>query len=208
MSQETKVKLTEKVSITFPEKPDVRNMQDIASVYSLRLADSTANFNVVVQNLGKNWLTEEQIETAQLEPAFWGQLESSFIAQLGNETKVLSKEKKNISGKDILILELNTERSGKKMELKSYIFIDSLHSINIVNSKRAAGASVDLKDKFFNSLKIVEWPPVIWHEVQPFNFLIVTYSIIAVILHLSSVRGSQIEQKRSNRPLYYFVSSR
>jgi hypothetical protein len=156
ISQETKIQLTEKVSISFPEKPDVRNMQDIASVYSLRLADSTANFNVVVQNLGKNGLTEEQIESAQLEPAFWEQLEASFVAQLGNEPKVLSKEKKNISGKDILILELNTERSGKKMELKSYIFIDSLHSINIVNSKRAAGASVDLKDKFFNSLKIVE----------------------------------------------------
>jgi len=55
-----------------------------------------------------------------------------------------------------LILELSTERNGKKMELKSYIFIDSLHSINIVHSKRAAGASVDLRDKFFNSLKIVE----------------------------------------------------
>ena len=156
MSQETKVKLTEKVSITFPEKPDVRNMQDIASVYSLRLADSTANFNVVVQNLGKNGLTEEQIESAQLEPAFWEQLEASFVAQLGNETKVLSKEKKNISGKDILILELSTERNGKKMEVKSYIFIDSVHSINIVYSKRAVGASVDLRDKFFNSLQIVE----------------------------------------------------
>ncbi len=79
-----------------------------------------------------------------------------FDAQLGNETKVLSKEKKNISGKDVLILELSTERNGKKMELKSYIFIDSLYSINIVHSKRAAGASLDLRDKFFNSLKIVE----------------------------------------------------
>ena len=156
MSQETKVQLTEKVSISFPEKPDVRNMQDVATIYSLKLADSTANFNVVVQNLGKNGLTEEQIESAQLEPAFWEQLEASFVAQLGNETKVLSKEKKNISGKDILILELITERNGKKMEVKSYIFIESVHSINIVHSKRAAGASVDLKDKFFNSLKIVD----------------------------------------------------
>jgi hypothetical protein len=48
MSQETKIQLTEKVSISFPDKPDVRNMQDIATVYSLKLADSTANFNVVV----------------------------------------------------------------------------------------------------------------------------------------------------------------
>jgi hypothetical protein len=42
------------------------------------------------------------------------------------------------------------------MEVKSYIFIDSVHSINIVHSKRSAGASVDLKDKFFNSLKIID----------------------------------------------------
>lgn len=156
MSQETKVQLTEKVSINFPEKPDVRNMQDIATIYSLKLADSTANFNVVVQNLGKNGLTEEQIESAQLDLTFWEQLEASFIAQLGNETKVLSKEKKNISGKDVLILELSTERNGKKMEVRSYIFIDRIHSINIVHSKRSDGASVDIKNKFFNSLKIVE----------------------------------------------------
>jgi hypothetical protein len=156
MSQQTKVQLTEKVSISFPEKPDVRNMQDVATIYSLKLADSTANFNVVVQNLGKNGLTEEQIESAQLEPAFWEQLEATFVAQLGNETKVLSKEKKKISGKDIMILELSAERNGKKMEAKSYIFIDSVHCITIFHSKRAVGASVDLRDKFFNSLKIVE----------------------------------------------------
>jgi hypothetical protein len=156
MSQQTKVQLTEKVSISFPEKPDVRNMQDVATIYSFKLADSSANFNVVVQNLGKNGLTEEQIQSAQLEPAFWEQLEASFVAQLGNETKVLSKEKKNISGKDIMILELSTERNGKKMEAKSYIFIDSVHCITIFHSKRAVGASVDLRDKFFNSLKIVE----------------------------------------------------
>jgi hypothetical protein len=55
-----------------------------------------------------------------------------------------------------MILELSTERNGKKMEAKSYIFIDSVHCITIFHSKRAVGASVDLRDKFFNSLKIVE----------------------------------------------------
>lgn len=156
MSQETKVHLTEKVSINFPEKPEVRNMQDIATIYLLKLADSTATFNVVVQNLGKNGLNKEQIESAQSEPTFWEQLEASFIAQLGNEVKVLSKEKKNISGKDILMLALSTERNGKKIEVRSYLFIDRVHSINIVHSKRSDGASDDVKNKFFNSLKIVE----------------------------------------------------
>jgi hypothetical protein len=156
MSQETKIQLTEKVSISFPDKPDVRNMQDVASVYSLKLADSTANFNVVVQNLKKNGLTAELIETAKLEPEFWEQLESSFIAQLGSETKVLSREIKKISSKDVLSLVLTTQRGGNKVELSSYLFTHGVYSVNIVHSKRNDNASVELKNKFFTSLKIAE----------------------------------------------------
>jgi hypothetical protein len=157
MSQETKIQLTEKVSISFPEKPDVRNMQEIASVYSVKLADSTANFNVVVQNLEKsNSLTAEMIETAQLDPSFWEQLESSFIAQLGSETKVLSREIKKISSKDVLSLVLTTQRGGNKVELSSYLFTHGVYSVNIVHSKRNDNASVELKNKFFTSLKIAE----------------------------------------------------
>jgi len=36
--------------------------------------------------------------------------------------------------------------------------------------------------------------PVKLHEVQPFNFLIVTNSIIALKLHLSSVRGATLDK--------------
>jgi hypothetical protein len=149
MSQETKVQLTEEVSISFPENPDVRNMKEIASVYSVKLADSTANFNVVVLNLEKsNSLTAEMIETAQLDP--------SFIAQLGSETKVLSREIKKISSKDVLSLVLTTQRGGNKVELSSYLFTHGVYNFNIVHSKRNDNASVELKNKFFTSLKITE----------------------------------------------------
>ena len=156
MSQETKIQLTEKVSISFPEKPDVRNMQEIASVYSVKLADSTANFNVVVQNLEKNGLTAELIETAKLEPEFWEQLESSFIAQLGNDVKVLSKERRNIGNMDILSLVLDTQRNGKKLEISAYIFTQSVYSFTLAHSKRSDNASQDVKNKFFNSLMILD----------------------------------------------------
>lgn len=157
MSQETKIQLTEKVSISFPENPDVRNMKEIASVYSVKLADSTANFNVVVLNLEKsNSLTAEMIETAQLDPSFLEQLESSFIAQLGSETKVLSREIKKISSKDVLSLVLTTQRGGNKVELSSYLFTHGVYNFNIVHSKRNDNASVELKNKFFTSLKITE----------------------------------------------------
>jgi uncharacterized membrane protein len=157
MSQETKIQLTEKVSISFPEKPDVRNMQEVATVYTLKLADSTASFNVSIQNLEKsNSLTAEMLETAQLDPSFWEQLESSFIAQLGSETKALSREIKKIGTKDVLNLVLNTVRNGKKLEISAYVFIEGVHSINVGHNKRADTASLDLKNKFFNSLKILD----------------------------------------------------
>lgn len=156
MSQETKIQLTEKVSISFPDKPDVRNMQDIASVYSLKLADSTANFNVVVQNLEKNGLTAELIETAKLEPEFWEQLESSFIAQLGNEVKVLSKERRIIGNMDVLTLVLKTQRNGKEVEISAHIFTQGVYSFTITHSKRSENASKDVKNKFFNSLKMLD----------------------------------------------------
>jgi len=156
MAQETKIQLTEKVSISFPEKPDIRNIQEIASVYSLKLADSTANFNVLVQNLEKNGLTAELLETAKLEPEFWEQLESSFIAQLGSEVKVLSKERRKIGNKDILTLILSTQRNGKEVEISAYIFTQGVYSFTIAHSKRSVNASLDAKNKFFNSLKILD----------------------------------------------------
>lgn len=155
ISQETKIQLTEKVSISFPEKPDVRNMQETASVYSVKLADSTANFNVVVQNLEKNGLTAELLATAKLDPEFWEQLGSSFIAQLGSEVKVLSKERRSIGSVEVLTLVLNTQRNGKKVEISAYIFTQGVYSVTIAHSKRNENASVDLKTKFFNSLNIL-----------------------------------------------------
>lgn len=156
MSQEIKIQLTEKVSINFPEKPDVRNMLETASVYSLKLADSTANFNVVVQNLEKSGLTAELLETAKLDPSFWEQLEASFIAQLGNEVNVLSKERRNIDGNEVLILVLSTQRNGKNIEISAYVLTHGVYSITIAHSKRSDNASMDEKNKFFNSLKILD----------------------------------------------------
>jgi hypothetical protein len=152
-SQESKIQLTEKASIIFPEKPDVRNMQDIATVYSLKLADSSANFFAIIQDLEKNnGLTADQLEAAQAGPDFWLQLESSFVAQLGSETQVLTRERKKLGANEVLILVLSTLRNGNKMEVTSYVFIAGVYSINIIYNKRSDNASVDIKNNFFNSL--------------------------------------------------------
>lgn len=156
-AQESKVKLTDKVTISFPEKPSVKDIQGIASVHSLSLADSTANFNAVVTNLEKaNGLTADVLASAQKDPGFWDQAEAGFLAQVGADATLVSKEIKQVGSKQLLELVISIERNGKKRELTAYIFVDGVHSINVVYTKRADAASMAAKEAFFKSLTIAE----------------------------------------------------
>ncbi len=155
MSQETKIQLTDKVSVVFPEKPATRNMQDIGVQHTLKLSDSTANFYALATNLEKSsGMTADVLEAAQQESAFWEQLEKSFVAQVSNDASVLSSEIKQISGRQVLHLIISGTRNGKKLEITSYIFIDGVYTVNIVHQKRSEDASADLKNKYFDSLNI------------------------------------------------------
>ncbi|MFN5418889.1 MAG: hypothetical protein ACK487_00930, partial [Sphingomonadales bacterium] len=65
-----------------------------------------------------------------------------------------SSEVKQISGRQVLHLIISGTRNGKKLEITVYIFIDGVHTVNIVHQKRAEEASADLKNKYFASLQI------------------------------------------------------
>jgi hypothetical protein len=54
----------------------------------------------------------------------------------------------------VLHLIISGTRNGKKLEITVYIFIDGVHTVNIVHQKRAEEASADLKNKYFGSLTI------------------------------------------------------
>jgi hypothetical protein len=156
MSQETKVQLTKKVSISFPGKPDVQNMEKGSSLYVVKLADGTANFNVVVQNLLEIGQTAKQIKSQQLSPSFWEQMEPFLLAPYGTKTKVLARDIRKIGNKEVLSLVFSAVINGSNREINSYFFIEGVNSINIVHYKRAENASVELKNNFFNSIKILD----------------------------------------------------
>ena len=155
-SQETRIPLTDKVSVSFPEKPSRKEMGPVA-MHTVSMTDSTADFIATVTNLNKsNGLTAEMLETAQSAPEFMDQVQVGFIGQLGPDVKVLSKEVKNIGGRQVLNLLVESDRNGKKYELSVYLFIHDVYSVNIVHRKRTDGASVDAKNAFFESLRIAE----------------------------------------------------
>jgi hypothetical protein len=154
-SQETKIQLTEKASVVFPEKPTTINMQDIGTQHTLKLADSSANFYALAINLEKgSGMTEDVLEAAQQESSFWEQVEQSFVAQVGSDASVLSSEIKQIGNRQVLHLIVSGTRNEKKLEITVYIFIDGVHSVNIIYQKRSEDASVELKNKYFSSLQI------------------------------------------------------
>ncbi|MFM8490481.1 MAG: hypothetical protein ACKN9X_00880 [Candidatus Methylopumilus sp.] len=155
MSQETKILLTEKVSVVFPEKPTTRNMKNVTMQHTIRLADSTANFYALVTNLEKGiGMKADVLIAAQQESAFWEQLEQSFVAQVATDASVLSSEIKQIGGRQVLHLIISGTRNGKKLAVTVYIFIDGVHVVNIVHQKRTEDASVELKNRYFSSLQI------------------------------------------------------
>ena len=157
LSQETRVRLTEKISVGFPEKPSLNDMQGMASIHTVMLPDSTADFIAVVSNLQKSHgLTAAMLESAKSAPEFMDQLQAGFMGQLGPDAKVISKELKEIGGNRILSLSAATERNGRKSELTIYIFVHDVYSINMVHRKRADGASVDARNAFFQSLQIAD----------------------------------------------------
>ena len=155
MSQETKVQLTEKVTIIFPEKPLMRDMQGINIQHYVRLADSSANFIVSTINLEKgSGMSAEVLETAQQKGEFWDQAQNGFVAQLGSDATVLSSEVKEISGKQVLHFVVSATRNGKKVEITVYMLFDGVYTINIIHQKRSDDASVELKNKYFASLQV------------------------------------------------------
>jgi hypothetical protein len=154
-SQETRVQLTEKISVTFPEKPLIRDMQGVSVQHYVRLADSTANFIASATNLEKSsGMTADLLQEAQQEDEFWEQAQKAFVAQLGTDATVVSSEIKEISGKKILHFVVSATRNGAKVEITVYMLFDGIYTINIVHQKRSEEASVEAKNKYFTSLHI------------------------------------------------------
>lgn len=155
-AQSISQKLTERISISFPAEYKKQEMGP-TNLYTLRLADSTANFIAVVSDLQKsNGLDAATLAEANLAPEFWDQAEQGFLAQMGEGAKLKGREMKNIKGYDImeLTIERPVSESGSSNILTVYIFVDDVYSLNIAHTNRGGKADEKLKKAFFDSIVI------------------------------------------------------
>ncbi|HMP91527.1 MAG TPA: hypothetical protein PKD90_01545 [Phnomibacter sp.] len=153
-SQPATIQLAEGVSIQFPTQPERRDMGP-ATLYTLRLADSTANFNAIVSDLQKgNGLDAETLEAAKLDPVFWEQTEQAFLASLGPNAKLKESKRKTVSNSEALELTIERAQDGKVSTLLVLIFTHGVYSFNVVYTNRNGQGSPALQDAFFSSIQI------------------------------------------------------
>jgi hypothetical protein len=153
--QSTEVKLTEKISLSFPQEPKKQEMGP-TNLYNLRLGDSTANFIAVASDLQKaNGFDAATLAEASLSPEFWDTAADGFVAQMGTDAKLQSREMITIKGYDVmkLTIERPVEKGGVNV-LTVYIFVDDVYSINIAHTNRGGKADEKLKKAFFDSITI------------------------------------------------------
>ena len=151
------VKLTRKISIIFPLTPVKQEMGSAATMYTLRLADSTANFMGLVSNLQvQAGLDSATLAEAVKQPEFWDQASEGFVGQMGPDAKLIKKEMKKLGTYDVmeLTLERPAAEGGGNNTLTIYIIIDDVYSINIGHTNRKGKADVKMKETFLQSLKI------------------------------------------------------
>jgi hypothetical protein len=152
-AQEVKQTLTEKIQVTFPGQPVKRDLGP-AVTYTVRLADSTANFTAMVTDLEKaNDLTADAIAEAMQEPEFWEEVEEGFLMQLGKDAKVVSREPRKIGqfeGREMVVERPNP--TGGTSKVTAWFFIEGKLSIYVVHNDRTGKADQALKAKYFASV--------------------------------------------------------
>lgn len=153
-AQGTVQKLSDKVTVTFPGKPDETKNPVGGNIYTYK-KDSTNMFMAMSLDLSAAGLSPEIIES--MGDAFWDQMTTGMTQQM--QGAVITKfEKAQVKGKDGRYLEIDGTKSSapnlKGNKAFCYLFFigANLHQFAYYTSNKA-GSIADAKD-FFDSIVI------------------------------------------------------
>ena len=156
-AQSTELKISEKVKVTFPGKPEEKQGPNGAVVHFYATKDSSTAYMVVNVDLSQMGLTAEMI-TAYGD-ALWEQMKGSMIAQIPGA--VLTKDQiSTFKGKSSLYTEIDGTNSTaplmKQKKAFGYSFFVGavLHQVTYYSSSPTAKA--DDAASFFNSVVIAD----------------------------------------------------
>ncbi len=150
-AQSDTVKL-DRIKLVFPGKVTT-DEQGPAKRCQLRLADSTANFQVIQTDLSAMGLDEATAIAMQAEPAFWEQTRDGLVAQLG-DAKLIKDEMLEYKGTKVMQLQMERpSKEGGINRLTLRILLVGTYMIQYGHTDRNGKSNPSLRDAFFNSLQ-------------------------------------------------------
>ena len=144
----------DRIRVVFPGKVQVEE-QGPAKRCQLRLADSSANFQVISIDLSTMGLDETTAIAMQAEEAFWDQSRDGLVAQLGSDAKLIKDEMIDYKGSKVM--QMHIERPAKEGGvnlLTLRMLIVGTYMIQYGHTDRNGKADVQLRDQFLASLQI------------------------------------------------------
>jgi len=151
-AQSETVKL-DRIQLVFPGKVKT-DEQGPAKRCLLRLADSTALFQVIQTDLSTMGLDESAAIAMQAEPAFWEQSRDGLVAQMG-DAKLIKDEMLDYKG--VKVMQLKLERPSKEGGtnlLTLRMLIVGTYMIQYGHTDRNGKADAGMRDAFLASLQV------------------------------------------------------
>jgi|GEM_PF-598024 hypothetical protein len=145
----------DRIRVVFPGKVQVEE-QGPAKRCQLRLADSSANFQVISIDLSTMGLDETTAIAMQAEQAFWDQSRDGIIAQLGSDAKLIKDEMIDYKGAKVMQMQIErpSKDAGGVNLLTLRMLIVGTYMIQYGHTDRNGKADVQLRDQFLASLQI------------------------------------------------------
>ncbi|MFN4893562.1 MAG: hypothetical protein ACK5G0_07365 [Bacteroidota bacterium] len=144
----------DRVQVVFPGKFKIEDMGQQKRC-QLRLADSSALFQVVQVDLSAMGLDESTAIAMQAEPAFWEQSRDGLVAQMGADAKLIKDEMLDYKGTKVMQMQLERPaKEGGVNLLTLRMLIVGTYMIQYGHTDRNGKADVQLRDQFLASLQI------------------------------------------------------
>lgn len=144
----------DRIRVVFPGKVQVEE-QGPAKRCQLRLADSSANFQVIQIDLSTMGLDESTAIAMQAEQGFWDQSRDGIVAQMGSDAKLIKDEMIDYKGAKVMQMQIERpSKEGGVNLLTLRMLIVGTYMVQYGHTDRNGKADGQLRDQFLASLQV------------------------------------------------------
>jgi hypothetical protein len=150
-----KVSIDSTISISFPVKPTIENVDIGQTFYSLELPENKGKFSVTVKNFTKMGVDDETIANEFEKEKTWDDLKKEILKGLGDGAKLINEELITINGIKSTKQIIKYKNKSEVCDLTIVIFYKGgvLYVVTFINID--GKADENMKQHFFDSIELI-----------------------------------------------------